>query len=52
MFWSLAIDAQKDPVPILLIVAALGVVLWLLIGQSNRRDARRAARDRSRRGPT
>ena len=40
------IDAQKDPVPALLLFAVAALLLWFLIAQARRRDARRAGRGR------
>ena len=40
------IDAQKDPVPALLLFAVAALLLWFLIAQTRRRDARRAGRGR------
>ena len=38
------IDAQKNPVPALLLFALVCFVLWFLVVQARRRDARRANR--------
>jgi hypothetical protein len=40
------IDAQKDPVPAILLFAVAAALLWFLITQARRRDARRAGRGR------
>jgi hypothetical protein len=40
------IDAQKDPVPALLLFAAACLLLWFAVAQARRRDARRAGRRR------
>ncbi|HTK17263.1 MAG TPA: hypothetical protein VL769_12775 [Acidimicrobiia bacterium] len=40
------IDAQKNPVPALLLFAVAAALLWFLIAQARRRDARRAGRGR------
>ena len=39
-------DAQQDPVPALLLFALVCLVLWFLVAQARRRDARKANRDR------
>jgi hypothetical protein len=41
------IDAQKSPVSALLMLAATGLLLWFLVAQARRRDARRAGPRRS-----
>ena len=41
-------DAQQNPIPALLLVALICFLLWFLVGQARRRDARRASRDRDR----
>jgi hypothetical protein len=40
------IDAQKDPVPAILLFVVAAVLLWFLITQARRRDARRAGHGR------
>jgi len=40
------IDAQKNPVPALLLFALVCFLLWFLVVQARRRDTRRANRDR------
>ena len=40
------IDAQKHPVPAILLFAVAAAVLWFAITQARRRDARRAGRGR------
>jgi hypothetical protein len=40
------IDAQKNPVPALLLFAVACMLLWFGIAQARRRDARRAGRGR------
>jgi len=40
------IDAQKDPLPALALFAVAVVLLWFLIVQARRRDARRAGSGR------
>jgi hypothetical protein len=40
------IDAQKDPVPALLLFAVAALLLWFLITLARRRDARRAGQGR------
>ena len=40
------IDAQKDPLPALLLFAVVCVLLWFLVAQARRRDARRSGRGR------
>ena len=42
----LGFDAQQDPVPALLLFAAVCFVLWFLVVQARRRDARKANRER------
>ena len=41
------IDAQKDPIPALLMFAVACMILWFLVAQARRRDARRAGARRS-----
>jgi threonine/homoserine/homoserine lactone efflux protein len=48
MTWSLAIlgffvhiDAQKDPLQALIAAGVIGVVLWFVVAQARRREARR-----------
>jgi hypothetical protein len=38
------IDVQRDPAPAILLVAALGALLWLLVSFARHRDERRQAR--------
>jgi len=38
------IDVQRDPAPAILLAAALGAVLWLLVTLARHRDERRQAR--------
>jgi hypothetical protein len=40
------IDAQKDPLPSLLLFAVACALLWFAVSQARRRDARRAGRSR------
>lgn len=40
------IDAQKDPLPVLLLFAVAVVLLWFAVTAARRRDARRAAQGR------
>jgi hypothetical protein len=40
------IDAQKNPVPALLLFALAAGLLWFAVAQARRRDARRAGQDR------
>jgi hypothetical protein len=42
------IDAQKNPVPALLLFAVACLLLWFAIGQAKRREARREAGERRR----
>jgi hypothetical protein len=52
MTWYLAassllhIDAQKDPLPAIVVVAVICVLLYFLIGAARRREARRTSRGR------
>jgi len=52
MLWYLAassllhIDAQKDPLPAIFLVAVVCAVLYLLVGSARRREARRKSRGR------
>lgn len=48
MTWSLAIlglfvhiDAQKDPLQALIAAGVIGAVLWFVVAQARRREARR-----------
>jgi hypothetical protein len=36
------IDAQKNPVPAILLFLLVAALLWFLVSQARRRDARRA----------
>jgi hypothetical protein len=40
------IDAQKNPVPALMLFAVVVALLWFLVLQARRRDARRAGHGR------
>ena len=40
------IDAQKNPVPAMLLFAVVVGLLWFLVMQARRRDARRAGQGR------
>jgi hypothetical protein len=40
------IDAQKNPVPAMLLFAVAAALLWFAIMQARRRDARRAGQGR------
>ena len=40
------IDAQKDPLPALLLFAVACALLWFAVTQARRRDARRTGRGR------
>ena len=40
------IDAQKNPLPALLLFAVACALLWLAVSQARRRDERRAGRGR------
>lgn len=40
----IGIDVQRNPVPALLLFAAATVLLWFLVAQARRRDARRSNR--------
>jgi len=52
MTWYLAassllhIDAQKDPLPAIFLVAVICVILYFLVGTAKRREAKRASRGR------
>jgi predicted permease len=37
------IDAQKDPLPAIVLFFVAAVLLWFLISQARRRDARKAS---------
>jgi len=42
------IDAQKNPVPALLLFALAAVLLWFLVAQARRREERKARQGRQR----
>jgi hypothetical protein len=42
--FPIKVDVQHDPAPAILIVLALGAILWLLVSFARHRDERRKAR--------
>jgi hypothetical protein len=47
MAWYLiGLNAQLDPVPVILLFALACLALWFFSAQARRRDARRASKDR------
>ena len=47
MSWYLiGLNAQRDPVPVILLFLLACLVLWFLVAQARRRDARRASKER------